>query len=904
MQLISEMLQTHNILLVSEVISITIKLFLLASIIYYSQKAAINKKLTTFLCIILIGEASCDIAWFLHIIKYYHIHSLTFQFVTCIIRISWALCIVEYFCLGLFIKNIAKNKSKLSYSDLFFLFISLIAAGYYIYLAFFNYNVSSNIERPYLEMMGIKLILLFEILFPLPIIWNVLRTIKQDTLPKILQHQLKIFIFMLVLPKLIFEIINNDPLTLFWPFFAPIVPPGNYLSVSISTILMTYAIYFSARKMMGLRFLNFTSHVQEPQPAFDFINDFKTTLEQLGLVVDVNELKHITQNFFKDAFEIPAHNIQLYIRSLDIPDNNSVQEAAKITESFISTLRDVSPLGSLLYQEKILIKDELEFTQFYENKSEYTVIINFLNALNAEIFIPIFEKQIIIGYIIIEKGAREQLYTATERDEMLVFTSYLANIINLLKHRNLDALLIQEKELKEELYNKHQEINQYKESIRSFLRNSQERKIGIVFYKGRRFSFGNQAARELIDLDLNYDEGHPLVKHFKNIIRQVTEYKTAQTVVAYAHDGKKVIISGIPSLEDNYIIITVYYPEIADIIKLQADLLKDPSQWDYLLYLETTQSGQLINQLIPGTGEQLLHFKINLLKIALNRRAPLLTMPQADLLPTVEIVHQISLRQTLQTLKLVAPEKNSEIALKLFGYYDIMKQTHQESMLEKLTHGTLYIENVHFLSMETQRALAEFLKYGFFHRFKSDHKIMSSVRIICSTHKNLTALLHEGTFSQELFNELNKMVLTLPPLTQLPHQEVLDLADKYVEQAIKVKAFSSLLYLHDKEKEQIINQPSLSLHELKERIHTALAHKTHAKKLDTSHIVDSGPALHDPKLVDAARLGKHALKDQDIMVFLWDTFKNQTKIATLLGVNRSSVNRRCKEYHLIGEDEP
>ena len=43
----------------------------------------------------------------------------------------------------------------------------------------------------------------------------------------------------------------------------------------------------------------------------------------------------------------------------------------------------------------------------------------------------------------------------------------------------------------------------------------------------------------------------------------------------------------------------------------------------------------------------------------------------------------------------------------------------------------------------------------------------------------------------------------------------------------------------------------------------------------------------------------NALKDPKIMVMLWNKFKNQNKIANILGVNRSSVNRRCKEYGLI-----
>jgi hypothetical protein len=61
---------------------------------------------------------------------------------------------------------------------------------------------------------------------------------------------------------------------------------------------------------------------------------------------------------------------------------------------------------------------------------------------------------------------------------------------------------------------------------------------------------------------------------------------------------------------------------------------------------------------------------------------------------------------------------------------------------------------------------------------------------------------------------------------------------------------------------------------------------------------DTAYATSDPELVSAARLGKHALRDPHIMAMLWNKFQNQNKIATFLGVNRSSVNRRCKVYNL------
>ena len=53
-----------------------------------------------------------------------------------------------------------------------------------------------------------------------------------------------------------------------------------------------------------------------------------------------------------------------------------------------------------------------------------------------------------------------------------------------------------------------------------------------------------------------------------------------------------------------------------------------------------------------------------------------------------------------------------------------------------------------------------------------------------------------------------------------------------------------------------------------------------------------------PDIAQAVRLGKKALQDPQSMAILWNKFRNQNKIATLLGVNRSSVNRRCQEYNL------
>jgi hypothetical protein len=432
------------------------------------------------------------------------------------------------------------------------------------------------------------------------------------------------------------------------------------------------------------------------------------------------------------------------------------------------------------------------------------------------------------------------------------------------------------------------------------LHDAKQRQIGILFYKNRQFIFGNQAAKELIRLNLNTQEGHPLSKASLRLAQQVSEYKTGQMVFTKDISGNRLILSAIPNLEHNNIIILVYHPEIADIIKEQSSLLQNPTEWDYLLYLETTQSGKLIKQLIPGSGERLLNFKIELLKMALSKKALLLELPEQDIIPIVEMLHHVSLRETLHVLKLQATEKNFETAIKLFGINRIYGASSQEqSLLEKLNNtGTIFIHNIHFLDLETQHYLAEFIRYGHYRVFRGDQKLASNVRIICSSNQNLSALAQENKFSRQLLNELNQTTLSFPSLFLLPKEELHDLAQGFTEQALQAQAYKNLLELNERECNTLINSCPVSFHEFKTKVHQLLIKKSQKNNIYEETLFDPAYNVTDPELVQAARLGKKALKDPKTLALLMNKFKNQNKIATFLGVNRSSVHRRCKEYNI------
>ncbi|MFZ5954348.1 MAG: sigma 54-interacting transcriptional regulator [Candidatus Dependentiae bacterium] len=652
---------------------------------------------------------------------------------------------------------------------------------------------------------------------------------------------------------------------------------------------------------MVLRFLNFENHVQTTSQ-FNFIDNFKDTLAQLSQATNLRELSHIAQTFFKQALEVPTGKTTLYFRANNQKAETELPKVEHAVEALLNS--DNQELNSYLLNSKILIYDEIDFTNFYEQTSLHATLVSFLESINADVFIPIYKDNTIIAYIVVDRFARpHKFYDNVDRDEMIIFASYLGNVINLLQHRNLETLIHQEKELKEELYHKHQEINYYKESIRSFLRLSKHKEIGVVFYKQRRFIFGNKSAKDLIGIDLNNQDGHPLTKALRHVAQQVEEYKSPQTSMATDIQGNKLIICGMPNLERNNVILTVYYPDITDVILKQINLLKDPSKWDYLLYLETTKQGQLINQLIPGSSETLLNFKISLLEIALSKKALLIDMPTEDLIPTIELIHHINMRETLHVLNLQNQSKGNEILITLFGsnpLYSIKNaDLPQKPLLEKLNGvGTLYIENIHFLDLETQENLAEFIKYGYYRPYKANQKIFSDVRIICSSSVHISRLVQEGKFSQALFDELKKTSLTMPSLLALSEVELGEIVHGYAEQAIKTQDFKNLLEITEKDVSKLLNIRPTSLQEFKIKVQQLLVQKSKKNNITQEIEFDRGYQLTDPDLVQAARLGKYALRDPQIMKMLWNKFRNQNKIAAFLGVNRSSVNRRCKEHNL------
>ena len=80
--------------------------------------------------------------------------------------------------------------------------------------------------------------------------------------------------------------------------------------------------------------------------------------------------------------------------------------------------------------------------------------------------------------------------------------------------------------------------------------------------------------------------------------------------------------------------------------------------------------------------------------------------------------------------------------------------------------GTIFLDEIGEIPMQTQVALLRVLELGTFHRVGGTETIHVDTRIICATNKDLAVAMREKTFREDLFYRLNVVTLTAPPLRE------------------------------------------------------------------------------------------------------------------------------------------
>ena len=125
----------------------------------------------------------------------------------------------------------------------------------------------------------------------------------------------------------------------------------------------------------------------------------------------------------------------------------------------------------------------------------------------------------------------------------------------------------------------------------------------------------------------------------------------------------------------------------------------------------------------------------------------------------------------------------------LFGYEKgaftgAAKQT--PGKIELANRGTLFLDEIGDLPAALQAKILRFLQDRTIERVGGRQEIPVDVRVVCATHQDLSAMIREGRFREDLYFRLAEIVVRIPPLRErngdavlLAHAFVRSYADEY-----------------------------------------------------------------------------------------------------------------------------
>jgi two-component system, NtrC family, nitrogen regulation response regulator NtrX len=126
----------------------------------------------------------------------------------------------------------------------------------------------------------------------------------------------------------------------------------------------------------------------------------------------------------------------------------------------------------------------------------------------------------------------------------------------------------------------------------------------------------------------------------------------------------------------------------------------------------------------------------------------------------------------------MAPER---IEAELFGTEDPSGGVQRTGALEEAHGGTLYIDEVADMPVETQGKVVRALVEQTFLRVGGSKKVRVDVRIVSSTSRDLEALIAQGRFREDLFHRLSVVPVRVPSLSER-REDIVDLVEHFVKQ--------------------------------------------------------------------------------------------------------------------------
>jgi two-component system response regulator HydG len=210
--------------------------------------------------------------------------------------------------------------------------------------------------------------------------------------------------------------------------------------------------------------------------------------------------------------------------------------------------------------------------------------------------------------------------------------------------------------------------------------------------------------------------------------------------------------------------------------------------------------------------------------------------------------------------------------------------------------GTLFLDEIGEVPPNVQVKLLRVLQEREVERVGGEEAVRIDVRLICATHRDLEALVKEGTFREDLYYRIKVIVLRLPALRERP-EDIPALADHFRRIANernrrRVQGFTPAAL----ERLRQYAWPG-NVRELENVVEQAVV-LCQGEDVEVSDLPEEVTGEHGPKDVLRIPVG-HTLAEAEkelILETLRKAHGNKTQAAKMLGIGVRTLYRKLEEY--------
>ncbi len=227
-----------------------------------------------------------------------------------------------------------------------------------------------------------------------------------------------------------------------------------------------------------------------------------------------------------------------------------------------------------------------------------------------------------------------------------------------------------------------------------------------------------------------------------------------------------------------------------------------------------------------------------------------------------------------------------------------------KGLIREADGGTLFLDEICDTTPSFQGLLLRAIQEKEIRRVGESHFNKINVRVITATNKDIAFLVQQGKFREDLYFRLNVMPINIPPLRERK-EDIIPLAEHFIEKyskkfKTKIKRIKSQAY------SQLINYhwPG-NVRELENTIERAVAlnESSSLDSTDLLFIVADKGWLFTAEVSNeiSSQKQNNNLKDREmghIMSVLKKNNRNYTKTAKELGIGRTTLWRKIKDYKI------